>query len=295
VPKVFISYSDDSPEHMERVLQLSDRLRSEGVDCHTDQYEESPAEGWARWCDDQVEDAEFILVVCTDAYESRFRGRQEPGKGLGVTWEGFVITQELYDQQGRNNKFIPVVFDSDDTSHIPRALKSATRYNVSTTFGYEDLYRRLTRQPRVIKPELGKIRTLSVRSAPTLPPLERKEAIASKPFDVRGQAAGLVQRAKGLIREKRDEEAITLCKQAVEIEPTYAPAYVQWGTALSYLDRFDEAVCNFQTAMQLDPHDSSPLIRWGRTLQDMRRPQEAVEKFQRAAQLDPYNGYAVFC
>jgi len=45
-PKVFISYSHDSREHKDRVLELSDRLRDDGIDCHLDQYEESPAEGW---------------------------------------------------------------------------------------------------------------------------------------------------------------------------------------------------------------------------------------------------------
>lgn len=39
--KVFISYSHDSPEHKDRVLALSDRLRADGVDCYIDQYEQS--------------------------------------------------------------------------------------------------------------------------------------------------------------------------------------------------------------------------------------------------------------
>jgi hypothetical protein len=40
--KAFISYSHDSPEHADRVLALSDRLRGDGIDCIVDQYEESP-------------------------------------------------------------------------------------------------------------------------------------------------------------------------------------------------------------------------------------------------------------
>ena len=32
-PRVFISYSHDSPEHKDRILALSDRLRQDGVDC----------------------------------------------------------------------------------------------------------------------------------------------------------------------------------------------------------------------------------------------------------------------
>jgi hypothetical protein len=81
---VFISYSHDSPEHLDRVLVLSDRLRVDGIDGHIDQYEESPPEGWPRWMINRIEDAEFVLVVCTENYEPRFRGKEEPGKGLGV-------------------------------------------------------------------------------------------------------------------------------------------------------------------------------------------------------------------
>jgi SEFIR domain len=53
--RVFISYSHDSPEHKDRILALSDRLRQAGIDCSIDQYEQSPAKGWPRWCERQVE------------------------------------------------------------------------------------------------------------------------------------------------------------------------------------------------------------------------------------------------
>ncbi|HEY9820529.1 MAG TPA: SEFIR domain-containing protein, partial [Candidatus Sericytochromatia bacterium] len=38
-PTVFISYSRDSREHKDRVLNLADRLRDDGIDCNIDQYE----------------------------------------------------------------------------------------------------------------------------------------------------------------------------------------------------------------------------------------------------------------
>jgi hypothetical protein len=50
-PKVLISYSHDSPEHADRVRELSDRLRADGIDCILDQYEVSPPEGWPLWMD----------------------------------------------------------------------------------------------------------------------------------------------------------------------------------------------------------------------------------------------------
>ena len=107
-PVVFISYSHDSAEHEDRILALSHRLRQEGVDCSIDQYEQSPEEGWPSWCQRQVEQSTFVLVACTETYLRRFKGEEAPGKGLGGTWEGHVITQELYNAQGKNAKFIPI-------------------------------------------------------------------------------------------------------------------------------------------------------------------------------------------
>ena len=37
-PKVLISYSHDSPEHAQHVLELANRLREDGIDCIIDQY-----------------------------------------------------------------------------------------------------------------------------------------------------------------------------------------------------------------------------------------------------------------
>ena len=103
--KVFISYSHDSLEHKDRVLMLSDRLRANGIDCHIDQYETSPSEGWPRWMRNQIEKANFVIVVCTETYAHRFEGKGESGRGLGAKWEGAILTQELYDD-GAGRKFV---------------------------------------------------------------------------------------------------------------------------------------------------------------------------------------------
>ena len=50
------------------IKALSQRLRSEGVDCHVDQHEMSPPEGWPQWIIRQIERADFVLVVSTETY-----------------------------------------------------------------------------------------------------------------------------------------------------------------------------------------------------------------------------------
>ncbi len=165
--KVFISYSHDSSEHADRVLELSDRLVNEGINCILDQYEDSPPEGWNMWMDRNIEDANFVLMICTETYYKRVTGEEESAKGLGVKWEGKLIYQHIYKSDSKNNRFIPVIFKSEHKEFIPTPLQDATHYCLDMADGYDDLYRRLTPQPITKKPQLGKLRTL--------PPRERKQ------------------------------------------------------------------------------------------------------------------------
>ncbi len=163
-PRVFISYSHDSKEHMNRVLELSNDLRKHGIDSHLDQYEVSPPEGWPKWMDRRMNETHFVLVVCTERYFARVRDAEEEGKGLGVRWESTLAYQDIYDAGSENVKFIPVLFDRADSRFIPRPLRGATRYCLDTEDGYWELYRRLTNQPRALKPDIGDIVTLPAMS-----------------------------------------------------------------------------------------------------------------------------------
>jgi WD40 repeat protein len=139
-PRVFISYTRESDEHDQRVAELCDRLRQDGVECHIDQDESSPTGGWPRWMERQIREADFILVVCTKAYELRARGEEEPGRGLGATWEGGLIMQQAY--EGAGSKCVPIVFDTDDLRHVPLWLRSATWYVLEAD--YNRLFRQIT-------------------------------------------------------------------------------------------------------------------------------------------------------
>lgn len=166
-PRVFISYSHDSAEHAEKVLAFADKLRAEGIDAVLDQYEVSPPEGWPMWMDREIRGADFVLMICTETYYKRVMGEEEPGKGLGVKWEGKLIYQHIYQAGAENLRFLPVLFEGGEVANIPRPLQDATRYYVDTKRGYEDLYRRLTNQPKTKKGPLGKLKALGSREART--------------------------------------------------------------------------------------------------------------------------------
>src|SRR5277367_5885591 len=101
-PKVFVSYSHDSPAHEAKVLALANRLRSNGIDAVLDQYESFPVRGWIQWMKDQVRDARFVLAVCTETYKRRWDGEEAIGVGLGAQFEGQTFQQILYDAAGVN-------------------------------------------------------------------------------------------------------------------------------------------------------------------------------------------------
>lgn len=162
-PKVFISYSHDTVAHQERVLDLADRLRADGIDAEIDQYNDASPEGWPRWCERQIEAADAVLMVCTETYHRRVKGEEAPGKGLGAVWEAAIIRQLIYEAGTVSSKFVPVLFTDGAPEHIPTPIKGWSRYVVDSEDGYEHLYRRLTGQPRLPRPALGTIRTLPAR------------------------------------------------------------------------------------------------------------------------------------
>jgi hypothetical protein len=134
--KVFISYAWESLEYKTRVWELAEWLLEHGknrLEIVIDQeYEnKAPREGWPVWMATQVKVCDIVLILCTPKYLSRFEKNEEPGVGLGVTFEGANITQELYNAQMQNEKFCPIVPDDGDRKYIPTILRA---YDNSHTF-----------------------------------------------------------------------------------------------------------------------------------------------------------------
>ncbi len=163
---------------MARVLKLADQLRIDGVDADIDQYEAAPPQGWPIWMERQISDSDFILIVCTEVYKRRADGKEEYGKGRGVIWESILTTQYLYNAATNNTRFIPVLLEKSHVEFIPLHLQPASYYCIAGHGGYEDLYRRLTNQPKIVKPPLGKLKVFEAGpvALSKQPSLERREA-----------------------------------------------------------------------------------------------------------------------
>ncbi|NQT15015.1 MAG: TIR domain-containing protein [Planctomycetes bacterium] len=199
--RVFISYSHDSREHAARVAALSDRLRGDGVDCRIDQYYVRLPEGWVEWMNRQVEEADTILLVCTEIYRQRFDRTQPPTTGRGVRWESHLMKCRLYRAGTINDKLLPVLFDRDDEQHIPDELYDFDRAHVDPDNldgdGYDELLRQIHRIPAHPMPPLGSFRS----GGPQAPPLETLKV--EREFFLPATGEFLVGRSKQLAQLTR--------------------------------------------------------------------------------------------
>ena len=170
-PRVFLSYSHDSAEHADRVLALADALLAGGIDVILDRYvHPAPEEGWPRWMDWNLDQAKFVLMICTETYCRRVLGKGKPSKGLGVRWEGKLIYNRIYHNRPSGSRFIPILLPGVEPAHIPNPVQGYAYYRIATfdltDSGFEALYRHLTNQPATPPPDRGKITILPPRPRP---------------------------------------------------------------------------------------------------------------------------------
>jgi TIR domain len=171
--RVFISYSHDSREHCDRVLDLARQLRSDGIDAEVDQFHQNELVHWPSWCEEQLrpENSKYVLCVCTAKYLGRVENRFGADVGKGVFWEGRLIYDYIYDAKG-NDRFVPIFLGTEGDDWVPGPLRGYTRFRLKTFQlnagdpDYEDLYWLLTERPKVKLEPVGKTISVDVLGAP---------------------------------------------------------------------------------------------------------------------------------
>jgi hypothetical protein len=93
-----------------------------------------------------------------------------------------IVTQALYESEGRNAKFRPVVFREEDDKFIPVELRRFNRYRVDTPEHYQNLLRWLYAASLIVAPILG--------PKPDLPQDLVPELFSSKPGEFRVPSVG---------------------------------------------------------------------------------------------------------
>lgn len=229
-PKVFISYCQQNKEFSDIVFNFANKLIDEGIDVILDQYIQSPPEGWPRWMENSIEQADFVIMVCTEEYNNRVMGKTESGVGRGVKWEGNIIYQHLYNGDSLNTRFIPIVFCDNDIKNIPKSIQGATYYNVNNSEEFDALYWRLRGINPMEKPKLGKLRPL--------PHKERKSLFVTSLIDVETWDNAIWRGAAFCLNKANDEPP---CFMLPFINEKYARRiFEDWINLFGREDKYEE-------------------------------------------------------
>ena len=153
-PKVFISYSHDSPKHKRWVSELGAKIRHNGIDAILDQWDLGPGDDITLFMESGLRDSDRVLVICTDTYVSKANA----GEG-GVGYERMIVTAQLIQNLG-TNKFIPVIRQASGQEKTPTFLATRMYIDLRDDSQFETEFEKLLHElhqvPIIQKPPLGK-------------------------------------------------------------------------------------------------------------------------------------------
>ena len=119
---VFISYAWKDHER-KKIGELAQWLnKQEGIKVTSDhifEHNTFPKDGWPKWMEKKIKEVDIVLCICGENYKKAFEGE---GGGKGSTWEGAIITNELYEKFRQNDKYSVILPKANAYELVPGAL-----------------------------------------------------------------------------------------------------------------------------------------------------------------------------
>ena len=167
-PKVFVSYTHDSPRHTQQVLDFATFLRGHGVDAVLDRWSNDARRDWYSWAIGEMTGADYVIAVASKKYRATADGLGPGDEHKGAQSEAALLRELVHGDRGRwLPKILPVVLFGHDVDEIPLFLQpnTANHYVVTalTLPGADELLRVIFGRPAHVRPALAQ--------RPSLPPL----------------------------------------------------------------------------------------------------------------------------
>lgn len=158
IPKIFISYSWTTPKHEDCVINLAERLVSDGVDVIIDKWNLKEGHDKYDFMETMVKspDIQKVLIILDKKYSEKAEKRAG-----GVGTETQIISPKIYGDISQE-KFIPIVAEKDENGNAftPTFLESRIYIDLSDDDkfeeNYENLLRNIYQRPAYSKPKIGK-------------------------------------------------------------------------------------------------------------------------------------------
>ncbi len=165
-PTVFISYSWDSNEHSEWVLNFANDLIKNGIDVVLDQYELGAGKQLTYFMEKGIS-ADKILTILTPNYKIRADKRSG-----GVGYEYSMLSQEYYDSEPDKSKIIPTLRAGDRETSCPTFMRGIIYHDMREDKDYDtNLYKiikLILNKPLADKPLLGTLPDFEKTPTPDL-------------------------------------------------------------------------------------------------------------------------------
>jgi hypothetical protein len=156
-PRVFISYSWTSPEHVNRIVGWAERLVGDGVDVILDKWDLKEGHDKYAFMEQMIADPSVSKVLIFS--DSLYAQKADERKG-GVGTESQIISAEIY-QRVKQEQFIPIVleFKTDGQPFLPVFLANRIFIDFSSPAKYYENYEQLLRTifdiPLFKRPRIG--------------------------------------------------------------------------------------------------------------------------------------------
>ncbi len=153
-PRVFISYSWDSEDHKIWVLNLSKRLRENGIEVILDRYELQGGKNISHFMERALEESDKVLVIFTENY--KLKADKRVG---GVGFEYSILNNDIYKNISNNSKYIPILKSGSFESSIPSFIQQFIAIDMRDDSQFEERIKEVTLtlydKPIIEKPVIG--------------------------------------------------------------------------------------------------------------------------------------------
>ena len=104
-----------------------------------------------------------------------------------------------------------------------------------------------------------------------------------------GGKQALVYHSLGIVYHDRHdgERAVAQFREAIRLDPKFAPARALMGASLVALGRYREAVPALETAVKLDPKEPAPRVMLAQAYERLGNPAGMVEQYRQLRQSEP--------
>lgn len=144
--RVYISYAHDNHAHTQQVRALCRLLQAEGFDVRLDQDAAVTPQDWTAWMQQEMREADVILVIASPAYKRRAED-PEAGPSVGVAYEARLLRNELaHGPEDWGRRVLPVLLPGSTFDDLPTLLRPFNTIAIDsiTRTGIDELLTRLS-------------------------------------------------------------------------------------------------------------------------------------------------------